>query len=47
MVGREPGTDEYMQLKIADFGLSAQRSEAKVFFFCVCVCVCVCVSLCV
>jgi len=29
MVGKEPGTDEYMQLKIADFGLSAQRSESK------------------
>ena len=29
MVGREPGTEEYMMLKICDFGLSAQRSEAK------------------
>eukprot|EP00802_Teleaulax_amphioxeia_P012824 Tamp_12869.p1 GENE.Tamp_12869~~Tamp_12869.p1 ORF type:complete len:521 (-),score=105.61 Tamp_12869:209-1699(-) len=25
MVGRTPGTDEYMQLKICDFGLSAMR----------------------
>ena len=29
MVGRDPGTEEYMMLKIADFGLSAQRSAAK------------------
>ena len=29
MVGKEPGTEEYMMLKICDFGLSAQRSEAK------------------
>jgi len=28
MVGREPGTEAYMMLKIADFGLSAQRTEA-------------------
>lgn len=29
MVGREPGTPEYMLVKLCDFGLSAQRSEAK------------------
>ena len=29
MVGRDPGTEEYTMLKIADFGLSAQRSAAK------------------
>lgn len=29
MVGSEPDTEEYMMLKICDFGLSAQRSEAK------------------
>ena len=29
MVGRKPGTEEYMTLKICDFGLSTQRSEAK------------------
>ena len=29
MVGKEPGTEEYMMLKICDFGLSAQRSESK------------------
>ena len=29
MVGSEPDTQEYMMLKICDFGLSAQRSEAK------------------
>ena len=29
MVGRTPNTEDYMTLKIADFGLSAQRSEAK------------------
>jgi hypothetical protein len=29
MVSRTPNTEDYMTLKIADFGLSAQRSEAK------------------
>ena len=29
MVSRDPNSEEFMQLKIADFGLSAQRTEAK------------------
>ena len=29
MVSRTPNTEDYMTLKIADFGLSAMRSEAK------------------
>lgn len=29
MVGRDPGTPEYMMLKIIDFGLSAQRADAR------------------
>jgi serine/threonine protein kinase len=29
MVSRTPNTEDYMTLKIADFGLSAQRSETK------------------
>lgn len=28
MVGRDPNTDEYMQIKICDFGLSAMRTVA-------------------
>ena len=48
MVGREPGTEEYMMLKICDFGL---RSVCDVCMYaCTCVGVscastCVCVSV--